>query len=140
MTQTQSSRTEYEVIDIDPHFNRVVKYFRPSDYALWASVTATGPAFMFMMERTGGPSKGLPIALKLSTVLGASAGFLLAYQRSSLRFWGWIENYKEVEKDRQEMTKLVEQGKPLYGPEYMSEFNQKASSWFTRYSALKFCK
>jgi hypothetical protein len=51
MVQTQPSRTEYQVIDIDPHFNRVVKYFRPSDYAVWAGTTATGPAFMLMMGK-----------------------------------------------------------------------------------------
>jgi len=138
MVQTQSSRTNYPIIDIDPHFNRVVRYFRPSDYAVLAGVTATGPAFMLMMEKTGGPSKGLPLALKLSTVLSLSAGFLLAYQRSSLRFWGWTENSKEVEKDRSEMAKLFEKGEPLYGPEHMNEFNQKAASWFSKYSALKF--
>jgi hypothetical protein len=93
---------------------------------------------MLMMERTGGPSKGLPIALKISTVLGFSAGFLLAYQRSSLRFWGWTENSNEVEKDKQEMTKLLERGEPLYGTGHMNEFNQKASSWHSKYAALKF--
>ncbi|GBC07645.1 hypothetical protein RclHR1_00760015 [Rhizophagus clarus] len=138
MVQTEPNKIEYPVIDIDPHFNRVVRYFRPSDYAVWAGVTATGPAFMLMMEKTGGPSKGLPLALKISTALSLSAGFLLAYQRSSLRFWGWTENSREVQKDSTEMAKLLEKGEPLYGPEHMSEFNQKASSWFSKYSALKF--
>ncbi|RIA98527.1 NADH-ubiquinone oxidoreductase complex I, 21 kDa subunit-domain-containing protein [Glomus cerebriforme] len=140
MVQTQPSQTNYQVIDIDPHFNRVVRYFRPSDYAVWAGVTATGPAFMLMMGKkiNSGPSKGLPLALKISTVLSLSAGFLLAYQRSSLRFWGWTENSKEVQKDKEELAKLFEKGEPLYGPTHMSEFNQKASSWFSKYSALKF--
>ena len=99
-------------------------------------------------------------------MFGLTAGFLLAYQRSSckyslnyvhhlckipfikilyhsyvkVRFWGWTENFNEVEKDRQEMTKLLERGEPLYGTTHMSEFNQKASSWITKYAALKFCK
>jgi hypothetical protein len=51
MAQTQQSQPNYQVIDIDPHFNRVVRYFRPSDYAVWAGVTATGPAFMLMMGK-----------------------------------------------------------------------------------------
>ena len=38
------------------------------------------------------------------------------------------------------MTKLLERGEPLYGTTHMSEFNQKASSWITKYAALKFCK
>ena len=57
-----------------------------------------------------------------------------------VRFWGWTENLKEVEKDRQEMTKLLERGEPLYGTGQMNEFNQKASSWLSKYAALKFCK
>jgi hypothetical protein len=57
-----------------------------------------------------------------------------------VRFWGWTENSKEVEKDKTEMAKLLEKGEPLYGHEHMDEFNQKASSWFSKYSALKFCK
>ena len=36
------------------------------------------------------------------------------------------------------MTKLLERGEPLYGPEHMSEFNQKASAWNSKYAALKF--
>ena len=51
MVQTQPSRTDYQVIDIDPHFKRVVRYFRPSDYAVWAGATAAGPAFMLLMGR-----------------------------------------------------------------------------------------
>lgn len=47
----QVLKTEYPVIDTDPHFNRVVRYFRPSDYVAWGGLTAFGPAFyMFLGE------------------------------------------------------------------------------------------
>jgi len=38
--------TPYPVIDKDPHFFRVVRYFRPSDYASWAAGAAAAPAIM----------------------------------------------------------------------------------------------
>lgn len=38
--------------------------------------------------------KGLRPALRMSTALGFAGGFLMAYQRSSYRFWGWSENVR----------------------------------------------
>jgi hypothetical protein len=34
-------------------------------------------------------------ALRLATFLGVAGGFLLAYQRSTKRFWGWSENVRQ---------------------------------------------
>ncbi|WFD36755.1 hypothetical protein MCUN1_003642 [Malassezia cuniculi] len=42
------------------------------------------------------PRFGMTPALRLAAFLGAAGGFLLAYQRTSLRFWGWTENEREV--------------------------------------------
>jgi len=39
---------EYPLIDSDPHFARVVRYFRPSDYATWAVATAAGPTALYL--------------------------------------------------------------------------------------------
>ncbi|CAG8455053.1 127_t:CDS:2 [Racocetra fulgida] len=36
----QKIKTDYEPIDTDPHFTRVVRYFRNSDYLVWAATTA----------------------------------------------------------------------------------------------------
>lgn len=36
--------TPYPLIDADPHASRVIRYFRPSDYAVWAGATAAFPA------------------------------------------------------------------------------------------------
>lgn len=42
--------------------------------------------------------KGFTPALRLATTLGFVGGFLLAYQRSSMRFWGWKENVRSLER------------------------------------------
>ena len=39
---------DYPLIDSDPHFARVVRYFRPSDYATWAIATAAGPGAIYL--------------------------------------------------------------------------------------------
>ncbi|KAJ1946933.1 hypothetical protein EC988_005477, partial [Linderina pennispora] len=44
-------KAPYPVIDTDPNFTRVVRYFRPSDYALGAGLTALGPGFIYWMEK-----------------------------------------------------------------------------------------
>lgn len=38
----------YPLIDADPHFGRVVRYMRPSDYGLWAGAAAAGPAVLYL--------------------------------------------------------------------------------------------
>jgi hypothetical protein len=45
---------EYPVIDTDPHFFRVVRYFRNSDYAAWAAGTAAAPGLLLAMGKSGG--------------------------------------------------------------------------------------
>jgi hypothetical protein len=42
---------EYPVIDTDPHFFRVVRYFRSSDYAAWAVGTAAAPGILLAMGK-----------------------------------------------------------------------------------------
>lgn len=37
----------YPLIDADPYAGRVVRYFRPSDYALWAAGTAAAPSAIY---------------------------------------------------------------------------------------------
>lgn len=38
--------TPYQQIDQDPHFARVVRYFRPSDYGVWAAGAGAFPALL----------------------------------------------------------------------------------------------
>ena len=37
----------YPLIDADPHFTRVVRYMRSSDYAVWAGATAAFPSALY---------------------------------------------------------------------------------------------
>lgn len=60
---TKVVQTEYPLIDADPHASRVVRYFRPSDYAFWAGTTAAFPAALY------GLGKWCPSAAMLSDVL-----------------------------------------------------------------------
>ena len=39
--------TPYPLIDSDPHASRVIRYFRPSDYATIAAGTAAFPAALY---------------------------------------------------------------------------------------------
>jgi len=40
-------QSPYPLIDADPHFSRVVRYMRPSDYAVWAGATAAFPSALY---------------------------------------------------------------------------------------------
>ncbi|WFD32493.1 hypothetical protein MSPP1_003541 [Malassezia sp. CBS 17886] len=84
---------------MDPHFRRVVSYFRPSDYSAWAGTAAAFPGALWLLEKADPtrPRRGMGTALRFAALLGAAGGFLLAYQRSSFRFWGWTENKREAE-------------------------------------------
>ncbi|KAK9710602.1 hypothetical protein K7432_008346 [Basidiobolus ranarum] len=135
--------TPYPVIDTDPHFFRVVRYFRLEDYALLAAGTAAFPGAMHLMEYihpTG--SRMSPTlwknAMRSSIFFGAVGSFLLAYQNSSFRFWGWRENEREVRKDFIEMRKRANEGKPLYGESNLNDYSQRVAAQNSRYSALKF--
>ncbi|KIJ55706.1 hypothetical protein M422DRAFT_220502 [Sphaerobolus stellatus SS14] len=141
--QTKTVNTPYPLIDSDPHFSRVVRYFRGSDYAVLAGATAAFPGGLYLMEyvdptnlrKTSRIGRGPMI---YGTVLGFVGGFLLAYQRSSFRFWGWTENEREQARDLAELSELARQSKPLYGESPQPEWVQKAAAGNSTFSALKF--
>lgn len=113
------------MIDQDPEFGKVVRYFRPSDYAIWAGSAAFAPLFLRLMERyepaTGRTFKAPPaMFMRAAGLLGFIGGFIFAYNQSTKRFWGLTENKKEVAKDRYEVKKLLSQGKSPYGIENSS--------------------
>lgn len=68
------------------HFKRVVSYARPSDYAAGAATAAAGPALLTLWERVA-PSYvgrgGFPPIMRLTVGVGAIAGFLTFYNRST---------------------------------------------------------
>ncbi|GLB41751.1 putative C-terminal of NADH-ubiquinone oxidoreductase 21 kDa subunit [Lyophyllum shimeji] len=130
--------TPYPRIDADPHASRVIRYFRPSDYAVWAGATGAFPAALYCWQMADPARGSMRTALRLGGFLGFMGGFLLAYQRSSARFWGWSENRLEEEKDLAELSQRVAEGKPLYGESPQPEWVQGAAHRNSEYSQLKF--
>ncbi|BGP33144.1 hypothetical protein JCM10296v2_004933 [Rhodotorula toruloides] len=122
--------TPYPVVDADPHFSRVMSYMRPSEYAMWAAGTAAFPAAIYGL--------GLRPTLKIATWLGFAGGFLLAYQTTSLRLWGWRENEREQARDKEELSQLAKEGKPLYGESDLPPYIQGVAHRNSLWSQLKF--
>lgn len=40
--------TPFPLIDADPHASRVIRFMRPSDYAVWAGATGAAPTALFL--------------------------------------------------------------------------------------------
>jgi len=130
--------TPYPLIDSDPHAARVVRYFRPSDYAVWAGATAAFPGALYLWEMADPAKNRMRTTLRLGGFLGFVGGFLLAYQRSSVRFWGWSENKREEEKDLAELSQRAREGKPLYGESPQPQWVQGTAHRNSAFSQLKF--
>ncbi|KAI9844263.1 MAG: hypothetical protein M1837_005673 [Sclerophora amabilis] len=132
-------KTEFPLIDTDPHFKRVVSYARPSDYGKAAATAAFGPALMLLWERVA-PSHvgrgGFAPIMRLAGAVSATAGFLIFYQSSILRFYGWKENKREVDRDMREMVAKVKKSEPLYGESTLSPYMQGVASRNSRYTGV----
>lgn len=127
------SQADYEIIDVDPHFSRVVKYFRGSDWLKVGLFTASGPAIVTAIEFFESGRKRFhvsPSAIRITAALGFTAGFLNQYAQSSLRFQGAIENSREVRKDRYEIKQRLAQGLSPY-----KENESSLSQWLRRTAA-----
>ncbi|KAL7422511.1 hypothetical protein Q5752_003159 [Cryptotrichosporon argae] len=129
----------YPLIDADPHFGRVMRYLRPSDYAAWAGIGAAGPALLYAFERYDPtrPRHGLGPALRLTAFLSFFGGFFYAYQNSSFRFMGLKENEAEVKKDLAELSARAKAGKPVYGETDLSDYLQGVAARNSTWSQLK---
>ncbi|KAI1177760.1 NADH-ubiquinone oxidoreductase 21 kDa subunit [Nemania sp. FL0916] len=132
-------QTEYPLIDNDPHFKRVVGYARQSDYLVGVGAALGGPGLLYTMERFA-PSHvgrgGFAQAMRLAGVIGVFGGFLLFYQRSSMRFYGMSENAREIDLDMKEMVAKVKAGESLYGESRLTPHMQGVAARQSRYSAL----
>ncbi|KAK8098806.1 NADH-ubiquinone oxidoreductase 20.9 kDa subunit [Apiospora kogelbergensis] len=132
-------KTDYPLIDNDPHFKRVVGYARPSDYVHGLTAAAAGPGMLYYMEKFS-PSQvgrgGFAQAMRLTGVIGAIGGFLYYYQRSTMRFYGMSENAREVDMDMREMVDKVKKGETLYGESRLTPHMQGVAARQSRYSAL----
>ncbi|KAF2200922.1 hypothetical protein GQ43DRAFT_395352 [Delitschia confertaspora ATCC 74209] len=136
--QGKLARGDYPLIDSDPHFNRVIRYTRPSDWAQAAGIAAAGPALMMWWEKIAPTYSGKAAVAKqmrLSGVIGLSAGFFYAYSNSIYRFYGARENRREIDMDMREMVDKVKRGEPLYGVSDVSEYMQGVATRNSRYSA-----
>ncbi|KAL2173607.1 C-terminal of NADH-ubiquinone oxidoreductase 21 kDa subunit-domain-containing protein [Thermothelomyces heterothallicus CBS 202.75] len=154
---SKTIKTEYPLIDNDPHFTRVIRYARPSDYVHGVVAAAAGPGLLYAMEKFA-PSQvgrgGFAQAMRLCSFIGAAGGFLYFYQRSirtsidrpgisrgwllGVRFYGMSENAREVEMDMREMVDKVKAGQPLYGESRLTPAMQGVAARQSRYSALFF--
>ncbi|KAJ7746830.1 NADH-ubiquinone oxidoreductase complex I, 21 kDa subunit-domain-containing protein [Mycena maculata] len=134
----REGKHKYPLIDSDPHASRVLRYMRPSDYAIWAAYTAGTPAVFWGWEKLDRTGFNLKPQLKIGAWLGFCAGFLIAYSRSSRRFWGWSENAREEARDLEELTQRAREGKPLYGESSQPMWVQAAAHRNSQYSQLKF--
>ncbi|KAJ6457165.1 NADH-ubiquinone oxidoreductase complex I, 21 kDa subunit-domain-containing protein [Mycena vitilis] len=134
----REGKHKYPLIDCDPHASRVIRYMRPSDYTTWAAFTAGTPAVFWGWEKMDPTGFRMRPLYWVGAWLGFSAGFLIAYQRSSMRFWGWSENAREEARDLQELTQLAREGKPLYGESNQPLWVQAAAHRNSQYSQLKF--
>ncbi|THH10357.1 hypothetical protein EW145_g1401 [Phellinidium pouzarii] len=130
--------TPYPLIDSDPHAFRVIRYFRPSDYATVAAGTAAFPAALYFWDMADPSNFRLRTSLRFGGLLGFIGGFMLAYQRSSFRFWGWSENRREEEMDLAELTQRAKDGKSLYGESNQPLWVQGAAHSNSAFSQLKF--
>jgi len=136
----------YPVIDSDPHAKRVCSYFRTSDYAAWAGMTAAFPLTLYAMERanpTGPYAQPLSVRalrpdFRIGILFGFTAGFLFAYQRSCRRFVGWSENRREYERDHRELSALAKEGKPLWGETSQPESTLRAAHYNSQWAFTKF--
>ncbi|KAH8907679.1 hypothetical protein BR93DRAFT_926707 [Coniochaeta sp. PMI_546] len=138
---SKTLQTDYPLIDNDPHFTRVIRYARPSDYAHGLVAAAAGPGLLLTMEKFA-PSHvgkgGFASAMRLAGAIGIGGGFLYFYQRSILRFYGMSENAREVRMDMREMVDRVKAGQTLYGESQLSPALQGTAARQSRYSALFF--
>ncbi|KAK4216816.1 NADH-ubiquinone oxidoreductase complex I, 21 kDa subunit-domain-containing protein [Rhypophila decipiens] len=136
---SKTLETEYPLIDNDPHFKRVVRYARPSDYAHGLVAAAAGPGLLYGMEKAF-PSRvgkgGFAQAMRLTGALGAVGGFLYFYNRSILRFYGMSENAREIQMDMREMVDRVKAGQPIYGESQLTTAMQGVAARQSRFSAL----
>ncbi|TFK26242.1 hypothetical protein FA15DRAFT_667740 [Coprinopsis marcescibilis] len=137
MVHIKDTSSPYPRIDSDPHFSRVVRYFRPSDYAVWGGTAAAFPAALYAWEMADPTRFSLKTPMRLGGLLGFVGGFLFAYQRTSARFWGWAENKREQDLDFEELSQRASQGKPLYGESNQPGWIQDMAARTSTFSQLK---
>ncbi|KAJ1679584.1 hypothetical protein EV182_001747, partial [Spiromyces aspiralis] len=134
-----ATKTLYPIIDTDPKFSRVVRYFRLSDLAAATGIAAFGPGLMYWFEKyqpSGNGGAMLVKSMKHAGVLGVAAGFLFAYAQSSMRFWGWKENVREIQKYRAEYQRVTASGKQMEGESHLPDHMQVVAAQYSTNAVL----
>ncbi|OLY78869.1 NADH-ubiquinone oxidoreductase 20.9 kDa subunit [Smittium mucronatum] len=129
----------YPVIDTDPRFTRVIRYFRGVDYLGGVAVAAFGPGLMYWFEKyqpSGNSGAPLRAAMKAAGVVGLLAGFLHMYTQSSMRFLGYKENAREIKMFREEYARLKKEGKTMEGYSMLSPDLQAVAARYSTNSIL----
>lgn len=130
---SKAIETPYPLIDADPHASRVVRYFRLSDYAVWAGAAGAFPAALYFwgmfpliisvscayvsVEMADPTRLRMRTPLRLGGLLGFCGGFLLAYQRSSGLLENLVQSYFETSY--------------IYNPQHVSGVGRKISANMT---------
>ncbi|KAI9504460.1 hypothetical protein GGI25_005289 [Coemansia spiralis] len=131
----------FPVIDSDPIFWRVIRYFRWTDYVMGAAFASIGPSFLYIMERyqpSGYPRKQLHKAMKASLLLTGVFGFLRMYKNVSSRFFGFSENGREIRMYREEYRRRKAQGIPMDGTSRLPLSIQRISASYTTGAWINF--
>ncbi|KAJ1766605.1 hypothetical protein IW140_002996 [Coemansia sp. RSA 1813] len=129
------------IIDTDPIFSRVVRYFRWSDYAKGVGWVAYGPAFMYFFEKfqpSGTGKKPLIRSMKVATGIGFVQAFLMMYAKSCARFFGYAENAREIRMYREEYRKLKAEGKSMHGTSRLPLSLQRTAAEYSTGAFLNF--
>ncbi|KAL1955388.1 hypothetical protein VTO42DRAFT_8608 [Malbranchea cinnamomea] len=132
-------KTDYPVIDTDPHIKRVFGYARKSDWAIGAGLAAVGPLLFAIAQRVQpvlAPPQTYTRCLRLACAIGATGGLITVYQRSCQRFLGFRENAREEAMDMREMVDKIKRGEPLYGESKLSPYMQGVAARNSRYASL----
>ncbi|KAJ7065204.1 NADH-ubiquinone oxidoreductase complex I, 21 kDa subunit-domain-containing protein [Mycena amicta] len=137
MSSILDRKHRYPLLDADPHAKRVISYMRPSDYATWMAYTAGTPAAFYAWEKIDRTGFRLRPWLYTGAFLGCCAGFLVAYSRSTKRFWGWTENAREERRDLEELSQRTREGTALYGESSQPEWVKAVAHRNSQYSLFK---
>ncbi|KAK2852166.1 hypothetical protein FQN49_005304 [Arthroderma sp. PD_2] len=122
-------KTDYPLLDSDPHIRRVFGYARTSDYLFGAGVAAVSPLLFGIMDRVQPAASG---AINFSRCMRLAGAVGLAADR----FYGLTENAREEEMDMREMVDKVKKGEPLYGTSALSPYMQGVAARNSRYTSL----
>ncbi|KAJ2552558.1 hypothetical protein EV175_003267 [Coemansia sp. RSA 1933] len=102
---------------------------------------AYGPAFMYLLDRYQPAGIGkfpLMKAMKIATGIGLAHAFVFMYTKTSMRFFGFSENAREIRMYREEYRKLKAQGKSMHGESRLPLSLQRIAAGYTTGAFLNY--